>query len=325
MTTAADVLASLVRRPAYFSLAEAIEALESAHPDAAPLGLLGPPAREAVRLRPQLDLTFPTADITVVTAPVAADEPWRLTTTVLGLYGENSPLPTVYTEELMALDEPNAARALLDVINHRLLSFLYRALRKYRQRGGLHQARFAALLGEDPSDPQSAGRAAGLLACAGCLAQRGGSAAGLEAALDWWFPGVSARVETCVPTWTRIAPDQRSGLGTANATLGRDALLGAAIRNRGLTCRVSVHPRSSAEMTSFLPGGAARSDLQTLVAAFNPGQLDVQLDVVVAGSAVAPARFGANARLGYDTRIAGDPRHEHRIRLMLPNQDSHHG
>ncbi len=324
-TPAATALSALLDRPALFSLVEAIELLESARPGAAPLGHLGPPAKESVRLQPLLDLAFPTADVTAVQAPVNADSPWLLTTTVSGLYGESSPLPTAYTEQLMALDEPNAARGLLDVINHRLLSFLYRALRKYRLRGDAHRVRFAALLGEDPAAADASGRAAHLLACAGCLAQRGGSAAALEASLDWWFPGVDAQVETCVPTWTRISQDQRSRLASANVRLGRDALLGAAIRSRGLTCRVAVHPRSAAEIATFLPGGAARAELQQLVASFNPGQLDVQCDIVVTGRTIAAARCGGSARLGYDTRLAGNPHHHHRIHLMLPNQEPHHG
>ncbi len=324
-TTPAAVITAVRQRPARFSLAEAIEALESARPGAAQIGHLGPAGQEAVRLRPALDLAFPTADVIAVQAPKSDDLPWVLTTSVLGLYGENSPLPTAYTEQLMVLDEPNAARALLDLINHRLLSFLYRALRKYRLRGDAHQAHFAALLGQDPADPQAAGRAPSMLACAGSLASRGGSAAGLEAALGWWFPGVSAQVESCVPIWTRVAVDQRSTLGTANVVLGRDALLGAAIRNRGLTFRVAVHPRSVAEISAYLPGGPARRDLQTLVAEFNPGQLDVQLDVVVSGADIAPARCGPGSRLGYDTRLVGDPHREHRIRLMLPNQEKNHG
>ena len=323
--TARSVITALAKRPALFSLVEAIEALESVRADAVPLGALGPPAREAVRLRPQLNLVFPSADVVALDPPTGPDLPWTLTTTVLGLYGESSPLPTAYTEQLMSLDEPNAARALLDVINHRLLSFLYRALRKYRVRGDNHTARFAAFLGQDPSASDASSRAAALLACAGCLAQRGGSAAGLEAALNWWFPGMQATVETCVPTWTRIAPDQRSQLAGANVALGRDALLGRSIRNRGLTCRVAVRPRSSSEMAAFLPNGASRAELQTLVAAFNPGQLDIQLDVVVDGAAIAPSRCAPGARLGYDTRLGGEARREHRIRLMLPSPTTHQG
>jgi type VI secretion system protein ImpH len=310
--TAPDTLAALGKRPAHFTLGAAVEALQDARPGTVPVGFLGPVAEEAVRLRPRLSLAFPDADI-------AGVEPegghWLLTTTVLGLYGESSPLPTSYTEQLMALDEPNAARALLDIINHRMLSFLVRALVKYRLRGDAHTGRFAALLGQDPAGGGAANAA--LLVCAGCFAHRGGSAAGIEAALGWWFTGLPVRVDTCVPTWTPIAEEQRSRLGGANVRMGSDALLGGAIRNRGLTVRIEVRPRDPAEFTAFLPGGAARAELAVLVAASNPSRLDMELDVVVDGAAVPPATMGGGARLGYDTRLGGRPSRENRIRLQL--------
>ncbi len=310
-------LAALTARPALFSLVAAIEALERSVPGSAPLGRLGPAAAEALRLRPLLDLAFPNADIAALGQDGGR---WLLTTTVLGLYGECSPLPTSYTEQLMALDEPNAARALLDVLNHRLLSFLYRALVKHRLHGDDHQRRFAALIGDDPAAGGERGahsRSARLLACAGCLAHRGGSAAGLEAALAFWFTGLPVRVETCVPTWTRIADDQRSALGGGNGRLGRDTVLGEAIRNRGLAVRIEVRPRSAAELNAFLPGGAARAELAELSAAFNPARLDLQLDVLADPTHIPPAALGGGSRMAYDLRLGGDPRTEHRIRSVL--------
>jgi len=186
---------------------------------------------------------------------------------------------------------------------------------KYRLRGDAHRPAFAALMGLDPA----AGGAgvAELLVCAGCFAHRGSSAAGLEGSLTWWFSGLPVRVETCVPTWTRIALDQRSRLGATNASLGGDALLGAAIRNRGLTVRVEIRPRSVAEMTGFLPGGVARAELESLVRSANPSHLDIELDLVIDGVAVAPAVLAGTARLGYDLRLDGSPHREHRIRLAL--------
>lgn len=317
MTTSATTLARLRTRPAHFAYTAAIEALEGLNPGTAPIGHLGPAAEEAVRLRPLLSLAFPTAD-------VAAIEPmgdrWRLTTTVLGLYGESSPLPTSYTEQLLELDEPNAARGLMDILNHRLLSFLYRALVKYRMRGDAHTGRFAALLGRDPA----AGDAgiASLMVCAGCFAHRGGSAAGLEAALGWWFAGLAVRVDTCVPTWTSIAEEQRSRLGMANARMGSDALLGGAIRNRGLTVRIEIRPRTPAEFAQFLPGGTSRAELEALVAASNPAQLDIELDLVVDGASVPPSRMDGRSRMGYDVRLGGVPVREHRIRLALSSASS---
>jgi type VI secretion system protein ImpH len=313
MSTSAAVIAHLRQRPAHFALVSAIEVLERSRPGAAPVGHLGPVADEAVRLRPLLDLAFPSGDVTEV---VEQDGRWQLTTPVLGLYGEGSPLPSVYTETLLQLDEPNAARALLDLINHRLLSFLYRAALKYRQRGTVHAVRFAALLGRDPLRPLDEA-AAVMLACAGCLAQRSGGAAGLEAAMRWWFAGLPVMVETCVPCWTAIAPDQQARLGTANGCLGQDALLGAAIRNRGLTIRVEVRPRSRAELRFFLPGGRQRGRLLELIAVFNPGRLDVQLDLMVAAEVVPPGQLGADTRLAYDQRLGGSTAREHRIRLAL--------
>ena len=156
-----------------------------------------------------------------------------------------------------------------------------------------------------------------MLACAGCLAQRSGGAAGLEAVLGWWFKGLPVRVETCVPSWTEIAPDQQVRLGRANGSLARDTVLGSAIRNRGLTVRIEVRVRNCNEMAEFLPAGARRGEMEHLIAVFNPGRLDVQLDLLIASSVVPVGRLGARTRLAYDQRLDGTAVREHRVRLAL--------
>ena len=99
--TPADLTTLLRERARHMTLGQALRLLERAHADA---GDSQPPFARNVLVRPHLSLAFPAADITDVQAPDAPDSPppaWRLTTTLLGLYGTMGPLPTFYTEELL--------------------------------------------------------------------------------------------------------------------------------------------------------------------------------------------------------------------------------
>ena len=77
-------------------------------------GIPGIPWQERVRIRPELSLAFPAADV----AKVERDgDNLRVTATFLGLYGPSSPLPTFYTEDLMeeSSNDESVFRDFLDI------------------------------------------------------------------------------------------------------------------------------------------------------------------------------------------------------------------
>lgn len=80
----------------FFQLLHLVERLETN----IPIGRQGPAPQEPVRLRPTLSLGFPPCDLDVVewheSEGISAGR-LLITTTFLGLYGSDSPLPTHFT------------------------------------------------------------------------------------------------------------------------------------------------------------------------------------------------------------------------------------
>ena len=76
------------------------------------------PWQGRVRVRPELSLAFPAADVRRVELTEDDDPFLQVTATFLGLYGSSSPLPTHYTEELMdeASADSSVSRDFLDII-----------------------------------------------------------------------------------------------------------------------------------------------------------------------------------------------------------------
>src|SRR6202012_2956529 len=112
-----------------------IALLERFYPDAPAVGAATEAGRERIRFRALPSLAFPPADIAAVAPEGGIDTPGRIgvTVTFFGLFGPASPLPAYYTEELLG-DDPaqETVRDFLDLFNHRLISFVYKAWKKYR-------------------------------------------------------------------------------------------------------------------------------------------------------------------------------------------------
>jgi len=311
MTTArGPISVPAIEQPQRYSFVDVLEQLESSQPQAAAVGHLGPPAREAVRLRPLLSLAFPTADVSSVQARKSGP-PWLVETTFLGLYGESSPLPTYVTEQLF-VDEPNPTRDIIDILNHRLLSLAYRVLRKYRLTRRPELIGMAGrLAGVNPEN----GQPRHLLAFMGLLAQQPRSAGCLQAVLSAAFGGVAVMVEQCVPRWSSLPTDRLARLGRENCTLGGDCLLGNRIFNRSTAFGVTVGPIAGELFRRFLPGGDAMGTLGELIQEFNTEHLDYEVEIVVAGADLDASALGGTERLGWDTRLSGPPDALYRVHL----------
>ncbi|HHO59242.1 MAG TPA: hypothetical protein ENJ64_03290, partial [Thiotrichales bacterium] len=72
----------------------------------------------SIRIRPELNLDYPQADIVAINA--LDDGGYEILTTFMGLYGVSSPLPGFITEELLddEWDEQNAAREFIDILHY---------------------------------------------------------------------------------------------------------------------------------------------------------------------------------------------------------------
>jgi len=313
----------LIANAARFEFTQAVAIIQQANPQAPPIGRLGPPEQEVLRLRPALELSFASSDLgRIMELPPPAGEPvgmrYVLECRFMGLYGQASPLPTYFTENLLALDNAAPERAFIDIFNHRLLSLAYRVMTKYRfTESPQYRERLLSLVGMSPADTSPADGSriepSALLACAGLLSQQPRSAAALEGVLAYWLEAPVA-IDQCVEQWIDLPRDRQTQLGP-NFRLGIDATCGERVFDRSTSFRVVIGPVTGEGFRALLPEGPDNLAVHELVAEFNAECLDYQLEVLVRASDLPAPQLQGVARLGWDTRMVGDPTSIIRIRF----------
>jgi len=293
----------------FYELVRRLQAGQSGS-DGVRVGGAGPAKRESIRFRPSLDFSFGVQEVEGIKWD-AERQRHEVSTRFLALYGTGSPLPACYTEMLLYDDPEGRLRAFLDIFNHRLVSFLYRAWEKYRH----HVQRDAAR--EDPISRRlrllcqldRRGEPVELLTFAGLLHRQPLSEASLERLLAAYLQ-VPVVVQSCVIRWVPVPEHQRMALGRRNCSLGGLAPLGRELRSATTTFGVHVGPLPCEEYLQFLPGGERRAKLLALLDRFDVDSLDCELTVSIEPASIPPYSLGAAVGgLGCTTWIGGAAAH----------------
>jgi type VI secretion system protein ImpH len=340
---AAALIARLIANPQGFDLFQAISLLERAVPHARPLGR-GNGAGEAVRLSGFVSLTFEPSDVRSVRhgeepkRPSAHDahvahesEPhdashahdaqrpaYTLSTPVLTLAGANGPLPMPFTELVLEgrAQRDSATADLLDIFNHRFLSFLYRSRKKHAP--GLnwrspHASALAACLDalsnlglrgalRGPHDEHLWLRHAGLLSAAPR------SMTGLLALLSDRL-GMPVRGVQFVGGWREIDKTDSLRLtrvGSRAPRLGGQSMLGRRAWDQAAGIRIEFADLSRERFAALLPGGPDHALAQWLIHCYVQQDFDVEFVLKLAPQRVTCALGGLNAaRLGWTSWVAG--------------------
>lgn len=275
--------------------------IQVTRPGALPLGT-GDPQNEAVRLRAPLHLGYAAAEVESATPPATADDRWDLEVTLPALYGPGSPLPAYMTERLMP-EAARPARALLDALNHRLLSLQVRvAMGDRDETESVRADRLARVLGW--------GERSDLLRWAWAWSGVEVASADLDVALRDACDPTPVRLEQCVPERAVLPDDARARLGERGrpgARLGVDAALGETVRSRATAFAVVVGPIAAADVPAWVPGGERRRLLDALVQRANPERLACRVIVLVVGTSLMPVRLGEAGPLPAIGRLAGTP------------------
>jgi type VI secretion system protein ImpH len=331
---AAALIARLKANPQRFNLFQAISLLEQAVPGARPIGR-GNGLGEAVRLTGHVSLAFEPSDVYSVREQASVQQdgmagsdhvsyaprtPWTLATPVLTLAGANGPLPMAYTELVLArrAQRDTATADLLDIFNHRFLSFLYRSRKKHApglNRRSPHASAIAASLDalsnlglrdgvRGPRDAQLWLRHAGLLSAAPR------SMTGLVAMLADRL-GLDVRGAQFVGGWREVDSADSLRLAGAAAGAGAVRLTGVAVLGRRTWDQASgicleFPGLSRARFEALLPGGADHALAAWLIRAYLQQDFDVQFVLHLAPQPAACEAGGARAsRLGWTTWLGG--------------------
>lgn len=302
---AVEALARQVQQqPSAFDFFQAVRLLELARPEAQEVGTGSEPLEEAVAFRGRIADGFPVSDLTAASGP---DEHKRVALEVafMCLAGADGPLPAPYTAIVQARARRDGgqgaapaygpdddARNFLDLFNHRMVSFFYRARKKHRlalfksgtaplerllfQLIGFHEGTLLPRLWRAGARQGGSIYSRALLRYAGILICQNRSMAGLEAMLEDALK-VPVRGVEGKGRWLAIAPRFQTVIGPHgwNRALGQDTVLGTRAWEADGAIGLELGPMGLVSYRSLLPGGPAHEVLVFLTRFYLRAELDV--------------------------------------------------
>lgn len=281
--------------------------LEQEHPDAPKLGTTSHPGNDPVRFRPWPGMGFPVSTLKAVeTDEDNPDLPPTIRTTFLGMYGVDSPLPSMYLDDIAQRREGHeAVTSFLDIFSHRIITQYYRIWRKYAypatfEAGGRDATSQCLLglvgLGIPGTAEQVATPVSRFLALLGTMRLPTRNAEGIRALVSLLAPHTRTIITAPDPVNVHIA--NRSGLGAGSRVrLSQRATLGKTAREACSRVRVTLITENPAEAEGWLPGGHLHTDLLVLMRVYLGYRSDVRLRLTV------PVRLLPDPRLGKGRRI----------------------
>lgn len=327
----------LLARAPHMSFMQLCRLLELRAPDTPGLGTGNTPTHESVRFRPWPRMGFPSAEVVAVERDEdLPDAPPTLRTTFMGLYGVDACVPSHMVDDIALREEGfEAVAAFLDQFNHRGVTLLYRAWKKYRYPESFraagndeHSRNLLCLAGfADGDKPKRAGLpGVRMLAILGLLIQRTRTAEGLAGALAVTAPGVDIQVTEFFPkTIGAGAPRPLTSTVTVTAAaatrgLGADYVLGRRLVYRHGAVEARLRPSDPAQIDTLLPGTALHAELMAMVALYIGTAADVHVRLIVPSTMAPKPRIGvANTthapRLGWTSVLPSNECRDIRITL----------
>lgn len=330
------LVASLLARAPMMNFMQLCRLLEVRAPDAPQevtmgerpgFGTRDTPEHEPVRFRPRARVGFPAGEI----ASVEFDEegvtygrnaPPTVRTTFMGLYGVDAAMPSHMIDDIVLRTEGHEAlEAFLDQFNHRIVTLLYRAWKKYRypigfRPGGTdpHSRKLLSLAGFGWGEkPARAGLPdSRVLALLGLLIQRTRTPEGLAGVIALAAPGVDVRVDEFFPTLKGAGkPQPLTSTGSVAGAqgdgrrrgLGGGYVLGTRLAYRSRAARVTLRPASAEQAHGLLPGASLHRELMAFIRLYVGTKADVFLRMEVS-SRIAPAPKIGTAPAGPAPRLA---------------------
>jgi type VI secretion system protein ImpH len=268
----ADLLLADARNHSFFRL---LEQLHQLHGDDLEHAVTSCATRRRIRLQSSPGLNFPASDITAAER-LGDTERYRMQVSFFGLHGSDSPLPGYYLDAMAyehAHGEGNRT-LILDYFNHRLLSLLHQAWRKYRyylrfqyQANDRFSRYVFALIGLNDEHLRSATALpwSRLLSFAGVIASRSRAPATVAGIIAHCFDLTQVTIREFEERKVAIAPSQRNALGSANCSMGESLVIGCNIRTRSSKFTVVLGNLDQPGFREFLPSGVNFSRLANLI------------------------------------------------------------
>jgi type VI secretion system protein ImpH len=256
------------------SFFRAVQLLETLYPGKKPLGEALSPSEEAVRFSVKPDLGFPASDISSLVQN-ENDGPLQMQVTFMGMIGPSGVLPHWYTTLVMerSLAKDHTLSSFFDLFHHRVISLFYLAWKKnnfiahYRNDAlDRYSGYFLSLMGlgtrglaDNVGFPLSS-----LVFNSGLLSRQVPSAGTIQAAVEYCL-GIKATVEQFIDRVIVIEARERTRLGSANSSLGVDAVCGSYAWESQTKFRLCLEPVCFRNFLKLLPSGSMLKPLFSLV------------------------------------------------------------
>lgn len=312
---AVGLLGALQPHVAEANLYRFCQLLEQALPGHPPLGSTAHSADDAVRFRPDPGMGFPASELKAIETDEARPErPATVRTRLLGLYGVDSPMPTVFLDDITQRREGHAAlEAFLDMFNHRIFTQLYRIWRKYSypatfEAGGTDATSQCLLgligLGIPGTARQVATPVSRFLALLSVMRLPTRNAEGILALVKLLAPETQAQVTGHWPQ--RIALAHPASLSRQRpVSLSQGTPLGCVGQDANSQLRLMLYTDDTRQARGWLPDGELYRDLLVLLRVYLGWRCTakLQLSLPVRSLPVpvlghAPVRLGMTAVLG---------------------------
>jgi len=308
--------------PCSFEFFQAVALLQRIRPTSQAVGRFSNPEDEAVHFRANSRLGFPASSIQEISWPDSG--PAQMAVNFMGLCGPAGVLPYCYSELVLERRQAKdgSLQSFLDIFNHRMISFLYRAWEKYRfpvthSLGDEDQFTHHLLDLIGLGTPGLQGRQSvpddALLHFAGLLAEQSRSASALEEILSDYFE-VPVEVEQFIGGVYRLDPGTQCCLDDKESDsrkLGLGAVVGDEIWDQQSRVRVKLGPMTLAQYKEFLPDGSAYEPLGALTRFFCNAEFDFEAQLILKREEVPRCEIGtengATPRLGWVSWLKSAP------------------
>lgn len=287
-----------------------------------PIGRFSDPQDEAVRFRVNNHLGFPASQIQNLDGQ--GDAPYQMLVNFMGLTGPMGVLPYCYSELILEREreKDTSLAQFLDIFNHRMISFFYRAWERYRfpvtyslgeEDTFTHHLLDLIGLGTPGLQQRQSIPDEALLHYVGLLAMQSRSAAALEQIIGDYFD-VPVEVEQFAGAWYRLDSATQSCLQEAQTLpeqLGGGAVVGDEVWNQQSRVRVKLGPLELQNYLEFLPGGSAFEPLRAITKFFANEELDFEVQLILKREEVPSCEVGSvsgqGPRLGWVTWLKSVP------------------
>lgn len=309
----------LAQRPFEFDFFQAVRLLQSHFADRPRVGTSQSPAQDPVRFAQSPSLAFPPSTLEKVQAGTAAGVP-KMFVNFFGLMGPNGPLPihlTEYARERELHHGDRTMASFINVFNHRLLSFFFRAWAASQKSvdldrpqeqsfpiyvGSLFGIGLESLQERDPVPDWAKLYFAGRLSC------QTRNAEGLESILQKYFE-IKTEVQTFHGRWMNLPEDSLCQLGgsTETGSLGLTSIVGSKMWDCQLSFRIKLGPMSLADYERILPSGDAFQRLKYWVVNYCGEHFFWDVQLVLRANEVPDIALGKTGRLGWTTWMKTKP------------------